>query len=247
MKILILAAGYAIRLHPLTLDMPKSLLPVGGRTILDRILDKLASLDGVDSIYIITNEKFFQKFKDWVKGSNHAGKISIINDGTTTNDTRHGAIKDMEIAISGRHIEEDLLVVAGDNLFDLDMVSFVNFAKEKRSGISIALYDIKSLEAAKKFGVVKVDDRHRVVDFEEKPEAPKSTLVSTGIYFFPKEKLPSIKGYISKMAEKKDAPGYYISWMSRNDVVYGFKFLEDWCDIGDIESYKKADRKYSLK
>jgi len=245
MKIVILAAGYAVRLQPLTLNLPKSLLPVGGRTIIDRILGKISDIKGWDRVYVVTNGKFFGKFNDWLKTTAYRDKINIINDGSTTNDNRLGAIKDMELVIKDKAIDDDMLVIAGDNLFELDMADFMKFARAN-DGVSVALYDIGSIDLARNFGVVKIDEHKKVEDFEEKPQDPKSTLVSTGIYYFPKNKLPFIKKYV-KMQAKLDAPGYYIGWLSKEDNVYGFKFLEDWYDIGNIESYKKADLKYKEK
>lgn len=242
MKIIILAAGYAVRLQPLTLNMPKSLLPIGGRTIIDRILDKVAGIKGWDKAYVVTNDKFAAKFNDWLDTVPVKDKITVINDGSTTNDNRLGAIRDMELVIRQGAIDDDILIIAGDNLFELDLARFVEFAR-KNDGVSVALYDIGSLDLARNFGVVKIDKRNKVEDFEEKPKEPKSTLASTGIYYFPKNKLPFIEKYV-KMQSKLDAPGYYIGWLSREDNVYGFKFLEDWYDIGNIESYDKADAKY---
>jgi glucose-1-phosphate thymidylyltransferase len=245
MKVVILAAGYAVRLQPLTLKTPKPLLSVGSRKIIDRILDKVARLDEkVDAIYVVSNAKFFQKFEEWHTGSPLKNKISLINDGTTTNETRLGAIKDLELVIKEKEVADDLLVVAGDNIFDFELKDFMRSAATKADGVSVALYDIKSLELAKHFGVVKINARNRIVDFEEKPAQPSSTLTSTGIYYFPKERLGFIGRYV-KMQNKLDAPGHYIGWLSEVDKVYGFVFQEDWCDIGTIESYKRADEEYS--
>ncbi len=246
MKAIILAAGYAVRLQPLTLKTPKSLLEIGKSKIIDRILDKVAALKDVDSICIITNAKFFKDFSDWRKASKYKDKITLVNDGTATNETRLGAIKDLEMAIREKAIDDDLLVVAGDNLFDFDLSKFLGFAKDSSDGVSVALYDIKSVESAKNFGVVKTDKGNKVIDFEEKPERPKSTLVSTGIYYFPKKEISSIKEYV-RLENKLDAPGYYIGWLSKAHKVYGFPFTENWYDIGSIESYKKADKEYLEK
>jgi glucose-1-phosphate thymidylyltransferase len=246
MKIIILAAGYAVRLQPLTLNTPKPLLTVGGRTLIDRLFDKAGSIKGWDSAYVITNAKFFANFDEWQKASAFRDRITVINDGSTTNENRLGAIKDMDIVIGERGLDDDLLVMAGDNLFDFDLGRFVDFAKARQDGTSIALYDVGSKELARNYGIVTIDKAGVVVDFEEKPQEPKSTLASTGIYYFPKNKLSFIAEYV-KMQNKLDAPGYYISWLSRTDKVYGFKFLEDWYDIGNIDSYKKADKKYTEK
>jgi glucose-1-phosphate thymidylyltransferase len=247
LKLLILTAGYATRLYPLTIDTPKPLLPVGGKAMIDRIIEKTADAARADAIYVVTNGKFFDKFKDWAKGSKYAAKITVVNDNTYTNETRLGAIKDMSLAIDQQKIDDDLLIVAGDNLFDFDLGGFLKFGREHTDGVLVALYDIKSVEAAKKYGVVSIDANGKVTDFEEKPEKPKSTLISTGIYYLPRGKVSSIKAYITNQAKRSDQPGYYVSWMSKNDRVYGLAFREDWYDIGDIDSYRKADEEYKRK
>lgn len=245
MTLIILAAGYSVRLHPLTLNTSKSLLPVGNKKMIDRILEKVLKVKGITSIYIITNSKFFKNFSDWLKESRHEEKISLICDGTTSNENRLGAIKDLEFVIKEESITGDVLVVAGDNLFEFDLDDFLRFARGK-DGVSIAVHDIGSRELARNFGVVKVDADGRVVDFEEKPQEPKSTLISTGIYYFPKDKVDFINEYV-KMQNKLDAPGHYIGWLAKRDKVYGFAFPEDWYDIGNMESYRKANEEYLNK
>jgi glucose-1-phosphate thymidylyltransferase len=246
MKVIILAAGYAIRLQPLTLNTPKPLLTIGRKAIIDRIFDKLSAVKGWDKAYVVTNSRFYGNFDSWRTASKYKDKIVIIDDGTTTNENRLGAIKDLEIAIKGHSIIDDVLVVAGDNLFDFDLCKFTDFARAMQDGVSVALYDVGNKELAKNYGIVKLDDDQRVVDFEEKPKEPKSTLASTGLYYFPKNKLSFIEKYVT-MQNKLDAPGYYIGWLSKADKVYGLKFLGDWYDIGSVESYKKADREYTEK
>lgn len=247
MKVIVLAAGYATRLEPLTLKTSKSLLPVAGKPIIDRILDKvLNAADNVDSVYIVTNAKFFESFAAWLKSSMYRPKILLINDGTTSNETRLGAIKDLELVVKTKETDDDVLVVAGDNLFDFEMNDFLNFAHMHKDGVSLALYDIKSLEAARSFGVLKIDGSDRVISFAEKPRDPSSTLISTGIYYFPRGSLASLTEYVG-MKNSLDAPGYYISWLSGKCKVYGFAFSQSWYDIGTIESYKKADMEYLKK
>lgn len=246
MKIIILAAGYAVRLQPLTLDTPKSLLSVGGRTIIDRIMDKIAAVGGNDHVFIVTNGKYADKFTAWASASAESGRITVINDHSTTNENRLGAIRDLDLVIEEQSIDDDVLVVAGDNLFDLDLKDFLGFAAARPDGVSIAAYDVGDPALARNYGVVQIDRAGRVVDFEEKPPQPKSTLTSTGIYYFPKNKLSFIKKYVT-MQDKLDAPGYYIGWLVKNDRVYGFSFLEAWYDIGSIESLRKADADYTKK
>lgn len=245
MTVIILAAGYAVRLQPLTLNTSKSLLPIGNKKIIDRILEKVLKVSGISSVYVITNSKFFKPFGDWLKDAGYKQKISVICDGTTTNENRLGAIRDLEFVIKEGAITDDILVVAGDNLFEFDLAAFLKFAR-KRKGVAVALHDIGSISLARSFGVVAIDENKKVVDFEEKPENPKSTLISTGIYYFPKDKVAFINEYV-KMQTKLDAPGYYMGWLSKRDEVYGFKFTEDWYDIGTLESYKKADQEYLKK
>ncbi len=240
MKLLILAAGYAVRLQPLTLNTPKPLLSVGGRKIIDRIIDKTTSIKSIDAIHVVSNRKFFQNFIEWRKSRKDGAKILLVDDGTLTNDARLGAIRDMELVVREGSIDDDLLVIAGDNLFDLDLAAFLKFAKSHNDGVSVALYDVGALSAAKKFGVVRIDGKNLVTDFEEKPQIPKSTLISTGIYFFPREKVPALREYINSEGAKLDAPGYYIRWLSANDKVYGFPFSGKWYDIGDKSFYSKA-------
>lgn len=246
MKAVILAAGYAMRLRPLTLDTPKPLLEIGGRKIIDRIIDKISNIRELDSVYVVTNSRFFKYFESWRKRSNFKDRISVIDDGTTSNETRLGAIRDLEYAIRKKGVHDDLLVVAGDNLFEFDIADFLKFARVNSDGVSIALYDIKDRNLARNFGVVKVDEDCRVISFDEKPEKPESSLVSTGIYYFHKDKIDLIENYV-KGEDTIDAPGYYIKWLSAAGAVYGFTFKEDWYDIGNIESYKTADRLYSKK
>ena len=167
MNVIILAAGYAVRLEPLTLTTPKPLLEIGGRRIIDRLTDKIAGLGGESSIAVITNAKFFDKFVSWKAVSGYKGNISLINDGSTNNDNRLGAIKDLILATDSVGRNQDLLVIAGDNLFDFSLDKFVKFAKDHYRGVSIALYDIGSLDLAKSFGVLKIDGGNKVVSFEE--------------------------------------------------------------------------------
>ncbi|MFA6143034.1 MAG: nucleotidyltransferase family protein [Candidatus Omnitrophota bacterium] len=246
MTVIILAAGYAVRLQPLTLNTSKSLLEINKRKILDRILDKILAVKGISKIFVVSNAKFFEKFSQWLKGSKYRKMISLVNDGTLTNETRLGAIKDMELVIRQNAIDDDLMVVAGDNLFDFDLNDFLKFAKDRIDGISVALFDIAKKELAKNFGVVKIDDKGKIVLFEEKPPAPQSSLVSTGVYYFPKNMVPYINEYV-KMENKLDAPGYYVSWLVSRGMAHGFRFKEDWYDIGNIESYKKANEEYARK
>ena len=243
MKALILAAGYATRLYPLTVGRPKPLLPVGGRPMVDYIMDKFETLPDLEEVYIVTNNRFYKKFEDWKEGHPSSKKITIINDNTLTNEDRLGAIGDIQLVLDETGIDEDLLVIAGDNLFAFKMSDFVDFARRNSPNFSIAIHNIGSKEEARKYGVVKTDDKDRLVKFTEKPNEPESTLVAICLYYFPKEKLSRVTEYL-KQSRHKDAPGNYISWLVQNDTVYGFIFDEQWYDIGDKSTYEKIKDTY---
>ncbi len=247
MKVVVLAAGYSVRLYPLTLTIPKPLLKIGGRSMLDRILDALIPLkDIIEGAYVMSNEKFFKKFKVWLKECTVPFEVTLMNDGTTSNETRLGAIRDLEMAIKVGGIDSDLLVIAGDNIFEFDVRNLLDFARARPDGVVVALHDIADIELSKKYGVTKVDKDSRIVGFEEKPAHPQSTLVSTGIYYFPRSKLHLVSEFI-KSNDTLDAPGHYIRWLSERGEVYGFVFQEGWYDIGDMKSYEGANRKYKDK
>ncbi|NQT22888.1 MAG: nucleotidyltransferase family protein [Candidatus Omnitrophica bacterium] len=247
MKALILGAGYGTRLYPLTLNKPKALLEVGGKAILERVLESVFSIKECDGVYIVTNAKFFGAFQDWVKVKNLEKKIQVLNDGTVSNEDRLGAIGDINFALKKASVDEDLLVLGSDNLFEFRLRDFVDFAKSKEPSATLALYDVKSIEKARLYGIAVVKkDGAEIVDFEEKPKDPKSTLAATAVYFYPKEKLKLIDLYM-KSDLTKDAPGNFIKWLKTKEPVYGFVFKEKWYDIGDRGSLKKADDEYRMK
>jgi glucose-1-phosphate thymidylyltransferase len=243
MKALLLVAGYATRLYPLTINQPKSLLPVSGRPMLDYIMDKLEDMPGLDEIYVVTNNRFFKNFHDWAANHPSSKKITVINDKTLTNEERLGAIGDMQLVIEEAKIKDDLLIIAGDNLFSFKMNDFIKFAKKHSPDYSIVLHNIGSKEEAKKYGVVKIDENNKLLNFAEKPAEPESTLVAICLYYFPKEKLPRVAEYLEQ-SKHKDAPGNYISWLVQNDNVYGFIFDEEWYDIGDKKIYEQVKDTY---
>jgi len=242
MKGLILAAGYGTRLYPLTLDRPKALVKVGGRTILERILRKFDAIESCDMVYVITNDKFYDMFVKWIRDRNFTTKVKVINDLTTSNEDRLGAIGDIDLVIETENPTDDLLIVAGDNLFEFDIKDFVVSARTS-GHFTVALYDVKDRKLAQRYGIVSIDGSRKVDDFEEKPARPKSTLASTGIYYFPKSKLAMLKDYM-KTGQAKDAPGNFVKWISEKDSVYGYVFEEGWYDIGDKNSLEKADIEY---
>ncbi|MFC1548787.1 nucleotidyltransferase family protein [Candidatus Omnitrophota bacterium] len=242
MKGLILAAGYGTRLYPLTLDRPKPLVKVGGVSILERLLRKLESIDSCDEVYIVTNDKFHDMLVRWVRGRTFSVELKVINDLTRSNEDRLGAIGDINLVMEKEKPQDDVLIIAGDNLFEFSIEEFVLFSKNKAK-FSVALYDVKDRKLAQKYGIVLLDEDNKLAEFQEKPDKPKSTLASTGIYYMPKSTLSMMEEYM-KTDLVKDAPGNFVKWISENDGVYGYVFTEGWYDIGDKVSLEKADIEY---
>jgi glucose-1-phosphate thymidylyltransferase len=247
MTVLILAAGYATRLYPLTLNTPKPLLKVGRGLIIEHIFGKIAQLDGVSRCFIITNDKFFENFRKWAAAFAFKAPIEVINDETASNETRLGAVGDIEFAIKKKGIREDLLVIGGDNLFEFSLRAFTAFARQRSPDASFAVFDIQDRKKASLYGVVETDAGDgRVVGFEEKPASPRSALISTCVYYFPLERLKFISDFIAS-GHRADATGNYIKWLSQNSKVFAFAFKEAWYDIGDFKSLEEADKKYKTK
>lgn len=245
MKALILAAGYGTRLYPLTLDRPKPLVKVGGKTIMERILTKLEKIKSCDEVYIVTNGKFHKMLSSWVRDRSFTFKIKVIDDKTTSNEDRLGAIGDINLVLRKEKPEDDVLIVAGDNLFEFDIADFIS-ATHKKDKFGVALYDVKDKKLAQRYGIVSLGDDGMINDFQEKPQEPKSTLASTGIYYIPKGKRSLLDEYM-KTDLAKDAPGNFVKWVSETDGVFGYVFMEGWYDIGDKSSLEKADLEYREK
>ncbi|MFH1045876.1 MAG: nucleotidyltransferase family protein [Candidatus Omnitrophota bacterium] len=240
MKALILAAGYATRMYPLTLYKAKPLLPIAGKPAIEYIIDRIGEVDEIDEILVITNEKFFKQFQAWHNNFYTHKPLKILNDKSISEKDRLGAIGDMQFVIEHERLDDDLLVIAGDNLFELGLRAFVNFAQHRIPASSIGLFDIKDLEAVKRYSQVRLDGNDKIVEFLEKPHNPTSTLVAKCIYFFSKSELGLITEYINS-GGSIDAPGHYIGWLSKRVAVYGFTFCGKWYDIGNQEIYKKAN------
>jgi glucose-1-phosphate thymidylyltransferase len=233
MKVLILAAGYATRLYPLTKVYPKPLLEVQGRPIINYIFDKLEPVSGIDQIYVVTNNKFIRIFNKWIKSVKSVKKITLVNDLTKNNQDRLGAIGDINFVINKHKIQDDLLVIGGDNLFSGPLRGFLGFSKKNRPAASIGLYKLKQKKDASHYGVVKLDGYKKVISFEEKPKKPKSNLVAMCLYYIPKNYLSLIGRYMQDKKETADATGSYIAWLKNKADVYGYVFNGSWFDIGD--------------
>lgn len=237
-----LAGGYGTRLGTLTLHTPKQLLPVAGRPIFTHILSAVESLPAIDPIYVVTNCKFFRHFLQWRAETPSRRPIVVVNDGTHTNEERLGAIGDIHFMIDMYGIDDDLLVVGGDNLFEFRLTDFVEFAQQR--GTSMAVYTLPRLEDAEKYGNVKLDDQQRIVWFEEKPKPPQTRLIATAVYYFKREHLPLFRRYCAE-GNNQDAPGFFIRWLHRQIDVYGYAFEGYWFDIGSPESLAEAEAKLS--
>lgn len=240
MKALILAAGYATRLYPLTKNYPKPLLHVGNKPIIGYIIDKLKTAKEIDEIIIVTNSKFVSRFKTWSEKLRINKALKVIDDLTSGLDDRRGAIGDMFFAINKENIREDLLVIGGDNLFDGNLKDFLEFTREKQGSPVIGIYDIRDRLKAGKYGVVKLDNKNKITYFQEKPRNPESTLAAMCLYFFPREKLKLIEEYSCGDAKRCDASGFYIDWLRKKIPVYGFIFGGRWYDIGSHKYYNEA-------
>lgn len=245
MKALILAAGYATRLYPLTIEYPKPLLTVRHRHIIDYIIDKLKTVKRIDEIIVVTNSKFISRFESWRRRYRFRKRISLVDDLTEDHNDRRGAIGDMDFVIGYRRIKDDLLVIGGDNLFDGNLKKFLSFSGTKAPHPVIGAYDIKDIREAKKYGIVKIDSKKQVIDFKEKPARPKSTLVAMCLYYFPKESLGLIREYLDGQKNKQDATGFYIEWLRKKVAVYAFVFKGRWYDIGDHKFYNEARDKFA--
>lgn len=241
MKVIVLCAGYATRLYPLTKDKPKPLLPVAGRPILEWILNRLKEVASIEKIYAVTNHRFAPHFEDWAKKINYPWPVEIVDDQTTSNENRLGAIGDLIYVLKEKKIgEEDLLVIAGDNFFDFELRAFMKNAEVKRPHPVIAIFDVRDRELAKQYGLVKLGEDGHILEFYEKPANPPTTLASCGLYFLPKETRVLLDRYV-RSGHNLDQPGHYMRWLAETDSLYAVSLKGQWLDIGDRASYEKAN------
>lgn len=242
MKVLILAAGYATRLYPLTLTQPKPLLPVAGKPMIEYVIDNIAPI-GVDCVYVVTNAKFadhFQRWADEYRRIKAKLDFKIVNDGSTDDTNKLGAIGDINLVIGKEGIDDDLIVVAGDNLFSESVEAFGKYCREKRAPV-LAVYDVGNLEQIKKYNSITIDSAGKITFFEEKPKTPTSTLTGIALYYYPKETLPLIKQYV-KEGNNPDQPGRLIQWLYTRTPVYTWLVPGLWYDIGSKETLEEANR-----
>lgn len=237
MKAVVLAGGYATRLYPLTRDRPKHLLEVGGRPILELLLERLP-LDELDAVYVVTNAKFAGRFREWAQS--YPAKVAVLDDGTTSEEGRLGAIGDLQLAIDSEGLDDDLIVAAGDSIFTERLDDFARFGRE-RGAAATAVYDVGDLEAMKRLSSIGVDADSRLVSFEEKPERPESTLAGIALYFYPRAILPLVGEYLAE-GNNPDQPGRLVEWLYRRTPVYAWSVPGRWFDIGTPETLAEAER-----
>ncbi|MDQ2824488.1 MAG: nucleotidyltransferase family protein [Verrucomicrobiota bacterium] len=243
MNALILAAGYATRLYPLTLNKAKPLLEIAGKPMIEWVANNLAPVPGLETIFIVTNDKFASDFQAWAdryKDRHPNLKFKIVKDGSTSDDDKLGAIGDINLVLMRENlVESDLIVVAGDNLFSEPLTSFVDLAKNTEA--TVAIYNVGDLDAIKKYGVVTVDADGVITHFEEKPEKPKSTLAAIALYYYSRAVLPLFTTYLAA-GNNPDQPGRFLQWLYTRKPVKTFQITGKWLDIGSKETLEEANK-----
>ena len=240
MKCLILAAGYATRLYPLTENFPKPLLKVGDKTILDWLVEDIDTAGAVDGYAVISNHKFAEHFHCWAEGKSQ--NITVLDDGTESNETRLGAVRDIQFAIDRLSLDEELLVIAGDNVLDFSLTRFLAYAREKGTSCVMRYYEPDAARL-RKSGVARVDENDRVLSLEEKPAEPKSHWCTPPFYFFTRED----SGLVAKGIREGcgvDAPGSFLAWLCGQRPVHAMEMPGRRYDIGNLESYEQVCRIY---
>ncbi len=242
MNVLILAAGYATRLHPLTLNKAKPLLEVAGKPMIEWVLDNLAPVPDLGTIYVVTNEKFAHDFEEWSERYHQRQAnltLKIINDGSTNDTDKLGAIGDISLVIQREKLaQDDLLVVAGDNLFSEPLTGFVEHARGAQA--VLATYDVDDLEAMKKYSSITTDAQGVITRFEEKPAEPQNTLAGIALYYYSRDTLPMFETYTSE-GNNPDQPGRFVQWLHTRVPVKTFEIKGTWFDIGSKETLAEAN------
>lgn len=240
MKCLILAAGYATRLYPLTENFPKPLLTVGEKTILDWLVDDIDTCGAVDEYVVISNHKYAHHFEKWAETK--LQKITVVDDGTNTNETRLGAVKDIQYAIEKLHLSDDMLVIAGDNVLDFSLTKFIAYTKEKSTSCVMRYYEPEEKRLLKS-GVVTVDDSDKILEMTEKSPTPATHWCCPPFYYYTKEDANLVQKGIESGCGT-DAPGSYIAWLCQQTTVHAMEMPGKRYDIGNLESYEKVKAEY---
>ncbi len=240
MKCLVLAAGYATRLYPLTENFPKPLLKVGDKTILDWLLSDIHSAGLTDGYAVVTNHRFAPHFEAWARESGLP--VTVLDDGTETNETRLGAVCDIQFSIDRMHLDEDLLVIAGDNVLDFSLTAFLRYAAEKKTSC-VMRYAESDEKRLKKSGVAEIGEDDRLLSLEEKPQQPKSCWCTPPFYYYVREDVKKIRSAIEDGCGI-DAPGSLVAWMCRHSVMHSMEMPGKRYDIGNLESYERVRKEY---
>ena len=239
MKAIILAAGYATRLYPLTENMPKALLPVGGKPILEHLLDTFTHDEIIDEIHIVSNARFFEQLENWKLSAEgkYRQKIIVWNDGTSSNETRLGAIGDIQFVIDHAGIDDDLFVAASDNLMSKSLMGYLNDFKAHRCDLLLA-GKLSDYEERKRYAIMQLDENNRVTDLVEKPEEPKSDIAAFAEYIYTKDTLPLIRQYLDE-GNNPDSPGRFPEWLYKRKEVRAYVYDGECVDIGTLKMYKE--------
>ena len=238
MTCIILAAGYATRMYPLTLNFPKPLLEEGGKKIIDWLIEDLEEA-GVERTVVVSNHKFISHFQSWAEGRENT---SVLDDGSVDNDHRLGAVKDIEFAIEKANIDDDIVVLAGDNVLNFSLSSFIQYGREKKTSC-IMRHEEKDRNKLRKTGVIEINEDELVLNMEEKPKEPKSNWAVPPFYYYTKEDKDLIKEGIASGCGT-DAPGSFVSWLVKKRPVHAYKMIGDRFDVGSIEGYERIKKEY---
>lgn len=240
MKCLILAAGYATRLYPLTENFPKPLLKVGDKTILDWLVDDIDALGLVDEYVVISNHKYAHHFVRWAEAKTQ--RITVVDDGTETNETRLGAVRDIQFAIDQLGLDDEMLVIAGDNLLDFSLAKFIAYAKEKNTSCLMRYYETDT-ERLKKSGNARVDENGRIISMVEKPQVPLSNWCCAPFYYYTREDARLVRKGL-EVGCGIDAPGSYMAWLCGQTTVHAMEMPGKRYDIGNLASYEQVQKEY---
>ena len=243
MKSLILAAGYATRLYPLTKNFPKPLLEVQGRSILDRLIDDIDKESDCNGHIIVSNHKFITHFEDWKKrrGAELSHPVTILDDGSTENENRLGAVKDIAFAVEKMCIDDDIFVLAGDNVLDFSLTEFISYQKQKKASCIMRHFESDKTKL-QRTGVLCVDAHDRVIEMQEKPEEPKSNWACPPFYIYKKDDIQYLLDAVRNNVCGTDAPGDFIAWFCSQRPVYAWQMTGKRYDIGNLKSYEEAQK-----
>ncbi len=246
MKAIVLAAGYAMRLYPLTKDKPKALLEIGGRTMLDYLMDELASVPEIDEAILVTNSRFYGQFVDWAAGRSFPGlSVRVLDDGTDTNENRLGAIGDMRFALEKTGIADDVLVAAADNLFTFRLDDFVESFRKTGKDTLLAKA-MGRTEDLKRFAIATLDEKGRVIGLVEKPQNPPTDIAVYALYLYRRDTLPLVERYLRE-GNNPDAPGHFPEWLYKIRDVRAYLFTGECVDIGTPDAYAAACAEYEKR